>query len=98
MNGAVDLLLQLVFSVPVFVVHGFKLVEIDNWIWLPAPILITTIGLVMYNYIAAREQSTLFLLERVSNQQNEEQLQMIDMLPGFVFIIDRELQTVLFRN
>jgi len=23
---------------------------------------------------------------------------MIDMLPGFVFIIDRELQNVLFRN
>jgi hypothetical protein len=67
MNGAIDLLLQLLFSVPVFVSHSFKLVEIDNWIWLPAPLAITTFGLVMYNYIAAREQSSLFLLERVSN-------------------------------
>jgi hypothetical protein len=66
-NGAIDLFLQLLFSVPVFVIHGMKIVFMNNWVWLPAPILITTFGLVMYNYIAAREQSSLFLLERVSN-------------------------------
>ena len=55
MNGAIDLLVQLILSVPVFIIHAFKLVEISNWVWLPAPVLIATIGLVLYNYLGARE-------------------------------------------
>jgi len=66
LNGVTDLILQVLFSVLAFLMHGNHLVgDTNNIVWLPAPLAITTIGLVLYNYLAAREQSKLFLLERV---------------------------------
>lgn len=99
LNGVIDLFIQVLFSVTAFVMHSTNLVsDSSNFIWLPAPLAMTTIGLILYNYLAAREQSKLFLLERVSNLQNAEQLNTIEMLPGSVIIMNKDLKTVMFRN
>lgn len=40
----------------------------------------------------------LFLLERVSKKQQEEQIDILNLLPGSVFILDKSLKAILYKN
>jgi hypothetical protein len=40
----------------------------------------------------------LFLLERVSSKAQEEQIEIINLLPGSVFILDKNYSKILFKN
>ena len=51
MNGLVDFILWALLSTSAILGHGFMLTDKENLVWLPAPIITATIGLLSYNYL-----------------------------------------------
>jgi hypothetical protein len=98
LNGLVDILYAYLANTVVIVIRSVDLKEDDNLTWLAAPIVTAMIGLLLFNYLVAQEQRSLFLLERVSKTQQEESLEIINLLPGSVFILDNNFTKVLFKN
>jgi hypothetical protein len=70
----------------------------ENIVWLIAPSATAIFGLTIYNYLIMYEQRSLFCLERDSKKQQEEQTEIINLLPGSVFILNMTYSRILFKN
>lgn len=81
-NGLIDIILQLVLTLPIIALHSRSLVISENDFFIWPPIIVALMGCQLFNYIVSREQRMLFLLERVSKKQQEELIDILNLLPG----------------
>lgn len=79
-------------------IHAFSMVDTDNLLFMVVPILLCVTGVSIFNYIIAREHRNLFLLEKYSSKTQKEQMEIINLLPGGVMIVDLNSSEILFKN
>ena len=75
-----------------------NLIDRENSYWLIMPVFTAIIGCTAYNGIIAREQRYLFLMEKTSKRQQHQHLELINLLPGGVLILNKTYDTILFKN
>jgi len=82
----------------VIVWRAFDIVDVSNIVFMAVPIFICTVGVTIFNYIIAHEQRNLFMLEKYSRKAQQEQMEIINLLPGGVMIVDPDTNDILFQN
>ena len=88
LNGLVDLIWTFLVS-SISIVARANVLDKENSYWLIMPVLTAISGCTVYNVLLAREQRTLFLLEKTSKRQHQEHLDLINLLPGGVLILNK---------
>jgi len=97
-NGSYDLIYSTMFPLTAICVHAFNMVDVSNLVYMALPIIICVVGVSMFNYMISREHRALFLLEKFSLKTQQEQMEIINLLPGGVMIVDPRNNDILFQN
>jgi len=97
LNGSYDLAWTFLVSMATIIGRA-NLIDRENSYWLIMPVFTAIIGCTAYNGIIAREQRYLFLMEKTSKRQQHQHLELINLLPGGVLILNKTYDTILFKN
>lgn len=93
-----DLLATILLPLGSIFLRSFNIVDRDNLIYMTVPISLCAVGMIIFNYIVAREQRNLFMLEKYTKKAQQEQMEIINLLPGGVMIVDPDSNDILFQN
>ena len=82
----------------VVITRGFSLTDTSSIGWTVAYILGTAICMFILIYIVARDDLTIFLLEKDLTNENDELINTINLFEGGVLIINDQTHEILFKN
>lgn len=98
LNGMWDLVVSAVLMIITICARIPSITDTENLPWLICPIAIAILGTTVCNFMIAIEQRNLFLLEKNTAKQQQEQMSIINLLPGGTFVLSPDLKEIMFKN
>jgi len=92
LNGMWDVIASILIPAGAIFAQSLNINDADSSEHIAVPIFATLIGVALFNYILGLDQRKLFLLEKYREKIQNEQNDIIDLLPGSVVVMDVETE------